>query len=43
MRFYRFEDNVPICLKRRDILFEEALRVWQKEADFAQGHFVAVF
>ena len=43
MSFYRFEDNVPICLKRRDILFEEALRVWQKEADFAQGHFVAVF
>ena len=39
MRFYRFEDNVAICLKRRDILFEEALHAWQKGADMAHRHF----
>ena len=43
MRFYRFEDNVAICLKRRDILFEEALHAWQREADFAHGHFGCEF
>ena len=43
MRLDWFEDNVAICLKRRDILFEEALHVWQNGADMAHINLVRFF
>ena len=36
MRLYRFEDGFTI-------FFKEALHAWQREADFAHGHFGCEF